>query len=116
MEEGVAGQHPGPLDQPVVEGDLLLGGGMQPAPGVGAAARRAQPGQPQLGAVAAARCSRASSWPALWRVTTTLILNGPNPASARWSIARRAAAYEPSPRTASLVAASAPSIEICTST
>ena len=40
----------------------------------------------------------------------------PKPASARWSIARRAIAYEPSPRTASLVAATAPSMEICTST
>jgi hypothetical protein len=46
---------------------------------------------------------------------TTLILNGPKPAAARWSIARRATAYEPSPRTASLVAASAPSIDTCTS-
>ena len=57
----------------------------------------------------------ASSSSTFWRVTTTLILKGPKPAAARLSMAVRAAAKEPSPRTASLVAAVAPSMLICTS-
>ena len=46
----------------------------------------------------------ASSSLTFWRVTTTLILNGPKPAAARLSMAWRAAAKEPSPRTASFIA------------
>jgi hypothetical protein len=57
----------------------------------------------------------ASSSDMFWRVTTTLILNCPKPAAARLSMAWRAAAKDPSPRTASLVRAVAPSMEICTS-
>src|SRR5690606_29937096 len=52
VEEGVPGEHLlAVLDQPVVECALLLGGGVQLAPDVGAAAGGAQPGQPQPGAV-----------------------------------------------------------------
>ena len=46
------GQHARALDQPVVEHALLRRRRVQRVPGVDAAARRAQPGQPQLGAVA----------------------------------------------------------------
>ncbi len=59
--------------------------------------------------------ANASSSATLVRVTTTLILNPPNPAEARLSMAARAAAKDPSPRTASLVAAVAPSRLTCTS-
>ena len=59
---------------------------------------------------------KASSWPALCRVTTTEILNPAKPAAARLRIAASAVAYEPAPRTASLTSAVAPSREICTST
>ena len=43
--------------------------------------------------------ARASSSATFWRVTTTLILNCPKSAAARLSMAWRAAAKEPSPRT-----------------
>ena len=52
----------------------------------------------------------------LWRVHTTDILKSFMPASRRFAIARSAASYVPSPRTASLTSAVAPSREICTST
>jgi len=52
----------------------------------------------------------------LCRVHTTESLKPEKPAAARFSIARTAMAKEPSPRTASLTSAVAPSSEICTST
>ena len=49
VEEGVAGQHLlAPQDEPVVELPLLVGGGVEVVPDVGAPAGRAQAGQPQL--------------------------------------------------------------------
>ena len=57
MEEGVAGEHPLPLgDQPVVELNLLGGGGVQVFPDIRAPARGPQPGDPQGGTVTA--CQR----------------------------------------------------------
>jgi hypothetical protein len=58
---------------------------------------------------------KASSWGMLWRVQTTDSLKFSKPAAARFSMARTAMANEPSPRTASLTSAVAPSSEICTS-
>ena len=53
VEERVAGEDLlAVLEQPLVERALLLGGRVQLVPDVGAAARGAQPGDPQLGAVA----------------------------------------------------------------
>ena len=53
VEERVAGQHLlAVAEQPVVELALLGGGRVQLVPDVGAAARRPQPGDPQLRAVA----------------------------------------------------------------
>ena len=52
----------------------------------------------------------------LWRVQTTDTLKPANPAAARFSMARIAMSNDPSPRTASLTPAVAPSSEICTST
>ena len=63
-----------------------------------------------------ARALKSSSWLTLWRVTTTEIFESVKPASARFSSARIAIANDPSPRTASLTSAVAPSSEIWTST
>ena len=53
VEERVAGEHLlAAGHQPVVELALLIRGGMKLLPHIGAAAGRAQPGEPQLGAVA----------------------------------------------------------------
>ena len=53
VEERVAGEHAFAVgQQPVVQLPLLGGGGVQLVPHVGAPARRPQPGEPQLGAVA----------------------------------------------------------------
>ena len=51
MEERVAGEHVGVIHEPVVELTLLLVGGMERFPRVGATARRAKAGQSELGAV-----------------------------------------------------------------
>src|SRR4051794_11634889 len=53
MEERVAGQDVGGVEQPAVEVTLLLGGDVQRVPDVGAATRRPQPGEPQLRVVPA---------------------------------------------------------------
>ena len=109
MEEGVAGQDAGPLDQPVVERALLLCRRMKGIPAVDAPARGAQAGQTQLGAVGVGDGSQGVELGhVLARVTTTLILNCPKPAAARLSMAWRAAAKEPSPRTTSFVARGGP--------
>ena len=53
MEERVAGEHVLAVgQQPLIEDALLIGGRMELVPYVGAAARRPQPGQPELGPVA----------------------------------------------------------------
>ena len=51
MEERIAGEHVGVIHEPVVELTLLLVGGMERFPRVGATARRAKAGQSELGAV-----------------------------------------------------------------
>ena len=67
---------------------------------------------PNLSAIAL----NSSSWSTFCRVITTEIFGWPNPASARFSNARIAVAYDPGPRTASLTSAVAPSREIWMST
>jgi hypothetical protein len=67
---------------------------------------------PNLSAIAL----NSSSWSTFCRVITTLIFGLANPASARFSSARIAVAYEPGPRTTSLTSGVAPSREIWTST
>lgn len=57
VEERVTGQHRlAVCQQPVVQQALLLPGRAQVVPDIGAAAGRAQPGEPQLGAVAVGEC------------------------------------------------------------
>jgi hypothetical protein len=85
-------------------------------PDIGAASRRAQAGDPQLGAVAVGDRLEVVELAALWRVTTTEIFGFLKPAAASRSKAPSAVSKEPGPRTASFTAASAPSIETWTST
>ena len=88
VEERVAGQHAGALEQPVVERALLLGRRVQRVPGVDAPRPRAAAGSGAAGRRTSRRwppARRARS--TFWRVTTTLILNGPKPAAARLSMA-----------------------------
>ena len=117
VEEGVAGQHVGPIEQPAVEVALLLGGRVQLVPGVGPPPRRAQPGQAELGAVALASAASASSCADVVARHDDADLEAarsPRRPGAPWR--PRAAAKLPSPRTASFASAVAPSMLTWTST
>ena len=115
MEERIAGEDVGVVHEPVVELTLLLVAGMERFPGVGATARRAA-GQSELGAVVVGHRLELVDLRDVvaghhHRDLETLepggleVLHRPN------SRGERTAS-----RTWSLVSASAPSIEICTST
>ena len=111
VEERVARQHVVAVgQQPLVDLALLGVGRMQVVPRVGATARRTQARDPQLRAVGVGE--------RLELVELIDVVAGDDDGDLertearrqrRWSIARRAMAYEPSPRTASLVTASVPS-------
>jgi hypothetical protein len=60
---------------------------------------RPQPRDPQLRPYPSAIVLNSSSWSTFCRVITTLIFGWLSPASARFSSARIAVAYEPGPRT-----------------
>ena len=118
VEERVAGQDAvAARDQPVVQLALLRGGRVQLVPHVRAAPGRPQPGDPQLGAeLVGDRLELVELVDVLPGHHDRDLRLARSPASARFSNARIAVAYEPGPRTSSLTSAVAPSREICTST